>query len=301
MEAGNKDHGIINFLPSYRQNQMNYSRVLNYYDSVTSTTTYGIKFVESEKETYVIKGKPHVVKASQFLLINKGQEFCCEVKEKNIVHGYCLNLEEDLLQKVYCQMIHSDEFLIDNPQFARKEQLDFHEAVYLPADVFNQFLTKNISRIRLEKDISFIDSYSFYHEACYQLLLSQRFTQKQIQKIRASKNSTRKEIFYRLNIARDIIDADISQKLAISFLAKECGLSEFHFYRSFKEAFGISPHQYVMNKRMEQSMVLLREEKSLITDIAYRVGFNDVCSFTKCFKRHFKVSPGKVHLASQDD
>lgn len=298
MEAANKEHRIISFIPSHGQNQMNYSRVLNYFDNVTSTATYGIKFVQNEKETYIIKNRPHIVKANQFLLINKGQEFCCEVKEKNIVRGFCLNLEEDLLRKVYYEMMHSEEFLIDNPQFMRKEQLDFHEAVYSPSDVFNQFLARNISRIRLEKDKSFIDSYGFYHEACYQLLLSQRFTQRQIQKIKASKNSTRKEIFYRLNIARSIIDADISQKLAIGFLAKESGLSEFHFYRSFKEAFGISPHQYVMNKRMEQSMVLLREERSFIKEIAYRVGFNDVCSFTKCFKRYFKISPGKVHLRS---
>src|SRR5450432_2307307 len=101
---------------------MNYSRVVNYCDSVTSATTYGIKFVESEKETYIIKNKPHVVKENQFLLINKGQEFCCEVKEKNVVHGFCLNLDEDLLQKISYQMTHSEEALIDNPDIVKKVQ-----------------------------------------------------------------------------------------------------------------------------------------------------------------------------------
>lgn len=296
METINKkDPGIIKFLPSYRQNQINYSRVLNYSNNEIAAETYGIKFVETGRETYTIKNKAHVVTQNQFLLINKGQQYFCEVNEKNTVHGFCLNLEENLLQKIYYQMNHAEETLIDNPDFTAKVPLEFHETIYSRSDIFNQFLSDNISRLKLEKDISRADSYDFYYEAGRHLLLSQLFTQRQIQKIRASKTSTRKEIFNRLNIARTLIDADISQKLSIDSLARQSGLSEFHFYRSFKEAFGITPHQYLINKRMEHSMTLLKEGKSLVTDIAYSVGFSDVCSFSKCFKKHFKISPNTIY------
>ncbi len=47
--------GITTFLPSFRGNQINYSRVLNYYNNVPCATTFGIKFVESGKEAYILQ------------------------------------------------------------------------------------------------------------------------------------------------------------------------------------------------------------------------------------------------------
>ncbi len=104
-----------------------------------------------EKKLISFKSKAHVVKENQFLLINKAQQYFCEVKEKNIVHGFCLNLEEDLLQKIYHQISRSEESLIDNPDFFCKEQFDFHETVYSSSDIFNQFLIKTIRRTQAGK------------------------------------------------------------------------------------------------------------------------------------------------------
>ncbi len=80
-----------------------------------------------------------------------------------------------------------------------------------------------------------------------------------MEKIKLPKSSIRKELFDRLNKAKDAIDEDISRKINISALAKEATLSEFYFHRSFKNAFGISPHQYVLNKRLEKSVELLKD------------------------------------------
>ncbi len=108
-----------------------------------------------------------------------------------------------------------------------------------------------------------------------------------------SKN-TNPELFYRLNKAKHVIDTDISQKIHIRLLAKEATLSEFHFYRSFKNAFGISPYQYLLNKRLEKSIELLKEKKFRLTEIAYQVGFNDIYSFSKSFKKRFNTCPSRV-------
>ncbi len=114
-----------------------------------------------------------------------------------------------------------------------------------------------------------------------------------MEKINSPQNSN-KELFDRLSKAKNAIDEDISRKININALAKEATLSEFHFYRSFKNAFGISPYQYVLNKRLEKSMELLKEGKFMLTEIAYQVGFNDIYSFSKSFKKHFNSCPSQL-------
>lgn len=91
--------------------------------------------------------------------------------------------------------------------------------------------------------------------------------------------------------AKNIIDEDVSRQVDITMLAKEAALSRFHFFRCFKNAFGMSPYQYLINKRLEKSMELLKEGTFQVTDVAYEVGFTNIYSFSRSFKKHFKICP----------
>ena len=292
----NKNTGIRNFLPPLGESGINYSSLLNYSQSVPSTNIYGIKYVEAEKEIYVVRNKRFVVKEKQFLVINKGQEFYIDLREKKLVKGFCINLDEALLQKVFYEMKSAEEKLLNYPLNDGQGHIEFHEDVFSSHDIFSNFLTGAIRQLRSNGTEYPCDIYSFYNEAAYHLLRSQKFVAGQIEKIKASKPSTKKEIFNRVNTAKNIIDNDITQKLEIDFLARESSLSEFHFYRSFKEAFGVTPHQYILKKRLEKSLALLQEGKLSVTDVAYHSGFNDVCAFSKSFKKLYKVAPTRLDL-----
>lgn len=102
------------------------------------------------------------------------------------------------------------------------------------------------------------------------------------------------DLYARLQKARRIVDEDISRKININSLAREANLSAFHFSRLFKHAFGISPYQYVLNRRLERSFELLKGGDYMLTDIAYQVGFNDIYSFSKSFKKRFNICPSKL-------
>lgn len=115
-----------------------------------------------------------------------------------------------------------------------------------------------------------------------------------MEKVKFKKILAKEELYQRLNKAKNVIDQDISRKIKINLLAREATLSEFHFYRSFKSAFGISPHQYMLNKRLERSMELLKEGNYMLTEIAYKVGFNDIYSFSKSFKKRFNTCPSQL-------
>jgi AraC-like DNA-binding protein len=97
--------------------------------------------------------------------------------------------------------------------------------------------------------------------------------------------------------AKDRIDAHYSEPLDVRGLARTAGLSEAHFSRQFHRAFGESPHQYVIARRMSRAAALLVAGDRPIAEICRSVGLRSIGSFTTMFGRRFGVSPGAYRSA----
>jgi AraC-like DNA-binding protein len=91
--------------------------------------------------------------------------------------------------------------------------------------------------------------------------------------------------------ARDLADARYAEPLSVADMARAAGLSPSHFSREFKRAFGESPHQYLLTRRLERAAMLLRVTDWLVADICFAVGAGSVGSFTASFTRIFGCSP----------
>lgn len=74
-------------------------------------------------------------------------------------------------------------------------------------------------------------------------------------------------------------------------VAAVCYMSEFHFFRSFREAFHITPYQYLLKMRLQLSLDMLKSGKHTISSIATTCGFPDLYTFSKAFKREFGIPP----------
>ncbi len=107
------------------------------------------------------------------------------------------------------------------------------------------------------------------------------------------KSNTKKEILRRLIKGREFIDDNFRKKIGVKEIAGYSCLSEFHFFRSFKEAFGITPHNYLIRKRLNAADKLLRDRRVSIGEIAFECGFADIHSFSKSYKKQFGVPPSK--------
>ncbi|QJU54886.1 AraC family transcriptional regulator [Herbiconiux sp. KACC 21604] len=94
----------------------------------------------------------------------------------------------------------------------------------------------------------------------------------------------REESNRRLLRARDAIDRAYAEPLDIATLARVALVSEAHFIRSFKAAFGESPHRYLQRRRVERAMFLLRETDRPILDICLEVGFSSLGTFGRTFR-----------------
>lgn len=88
----------------------------------------------------------------------------------------------------------------------------------------------------------------------------------------------------RLLRAKDRMDAASHEEWPIRRLARVSGVSEAHFARSFKDAFGVPPHRYLLTRRIERATALLRETDLSITGIAFRTGWKSLGTFGRTFR-----------------
>ena len=91
--------------------------------------------------------------------------------------------------------------------------------------------------------------------------------------------------------AKDLADARYFEHLDVDDMARAAGLSRAHFSREFRRAFGESPHQYLLTRRLERAAALLRTTDRSVATVCFDVGLQSVGSFTTSFKRAFGASP----------
>ncbi len=103
----------------------------------------------------------------------------------------------------------------------------------------------------------------------------------------------------RLLRARDRMDAASHEEWPIGRLASVSGVSEAHFARSFKQAFGLPPHRYLLTRRIERAKALLRDTGLPVTDIAFQTGWNSLGTFGRIFRDITGESPSELRAREQ--
>lgn len=96
---------------------------------------------------------------------------------------------------------------------------------------------------------------------------------------------------WRVKLAIEFIDQRIDQSLSLAELGAAVGLSPMHFAARFRAATGISPHTFVLRRRIEHAQTLLATTTSTVADIAFSVGFRTQAHFTTVFRRHVDDTP----------
>jgi AraC-like DNA-binding protein len=97
--------------------------------------------------------------------------------------------------------------------------------------------------------------------------------------------------------AKDLIDARYREPLDVPTLARAARLSPAHFSREFRRAFGETPHQYLLTRRLERAAALLRNTDRPVAAVCFAVGLRSLGSFTTSFGRAYGLSPAAYRAA----
>jgi AraC family transcriptional regulator len=92
----------------------------------------------------------------------------------------------------------------------------------------------------------------------------------------------------------EFVDAGLSGTLTLDQLGRVAALSPFHFAHAFKATTGVSPHQFVVARRMHRAVLLLAETNLPVSEVATAIGFSNVSHFRRLFRREVGVQPGEL-------
>ena len=97
----------------------------------------------------------------------------------------------------------------------------------------------------------------------------------------------------RLRRVFEYIEANLDVNVRLDTLAREVGVSAFHFSRLFRQSTGSSPHQYLLRRRLDRAKTLLRQPDVSLAEVSASTGFADQSHFTKVFRQFTGVTPSE--------
>lgn len=258
------------------------------YDGATQFDQVAAKFVLNGEETYHINERKYTVKKGEYIIGNGGQ--LAEVQMKELTAGLCVDISNEVIREVAALYFDQSDFL------------DF-----LLGDKFlvNKYKTKNTSLgMRLQSfglhnllNLKAPNKELFNEELFLSLgesiVMDQSTVFNELSKLDFKKRVVNEENYRKLLETKDFMDAHFLAEIDVASLTHTACMSKFNFIRLFKLTFGLSPYQYLLNKRLNfaKNQILSGEQ---VTDVAFQTGFANVAAFSKAFKSHFSVAPSKV-------
>ena len=97
------------------------------------------------------------------------------------------------------------------------------------------------------------------------------------------------------------IDTHACEPIDLQLLARHASLSPFHYLRIFSASLGVTPHQYLIRRRLCRAARLLADEDLTVTDVSLEAGFSDLSNFVRSFHRAAGLSPRAFRRAARGD
>ena len=278
----------------FTESSMDYS-VLKQFYSKNSFRNFSIKYVIEGAEFYNVNGADFKIESDQYLLAGKQSSGEVTVNSQKNVRGICIDLMPEIISEVAANFIEPGAAITDLSIDTFFSSTDFPENKY---NAKTTHLGWSLSQLRLQitEDVSQIlkPNKEFYYLISECLVSDHIPLHKYFQNLKTIKNSTKKDLFRKLLLAKEYIDSAFLLPIDIEKTAHTGGLSEYHFFRLFKTSFGISPYQYILNKRLLYAHQLLKTKHFTVSAAATSSGFGDIYNFSRAFKKKFGYPPSGV-------
>jgi hypothetical protein len=152
-----------------------------------------------------------------------------------------------------------EEFLLDDPFEQRmKPETLFFTGIYQPEGEIKSLLDNISARAKAGARLDQTALDQWFYQLMEQLVFLQKQVKSEIDGIPSRKSATREELYRRLRRARDFIRANADRELKIEEIASVACLSPYHFLRTYKSSFGITPHRELLDARLEKARRLMR-------------------------------------------
>ncbi|MEM7367132.1 MAG: AraC family transcriptional regulator [Bacteroidota bacterium] len=252
---------------------------------------YLIRYVVSGAELLQQEHNRYPLSEGSFFLFNPGQHLKAKSANGKKVIAVNFWIPAHVLKDVFKSLGESQSLKGNIPEDAQRHPL-FFEQPYESSEYPVEQLIHPIAKKLSQGEIIHPTQWEYIQaELSTQILLIQDVIYAQMERITSAKLSTRKELYRRLCMAKSYIHTNLHTPLDLDTLSQVACLSKFHFIRLFKEAFGCTPRQYLIGRRLDTASQLLIQSNKSFHDICQEVGLKDSSSFGRLFKRNFGTTP----------
>jgi AraC-like DNA-binding protein len=276
---------------------MDYIKILANGNRITSTTTlqrsssetaenFTIRFVFGGSEICTIGRRKLSVQNDSFIVLNKGTLFTSNIESDTPVTIFSISFDEAFVDDFKRTWLIPDE-----PD--DEVMLNLAETIY----PFKGEMRAIISQFKdywenCATETATTDEYMNQCLLCYLGVYHEEVLQKAAN-LNFLHYNTRVEILRRLNLAKEYLYANYSRNINLDNLADHACLSVNHLLRTFKLAYNQSPHQFLIQLRLQRAQSLLTKTEYPIYEIVNMVGFKCTSSFIRLFRMRYKTTPLK--------
>jgi AraC family transcriptional regulator len=279
---------------SYTDNRIFYSELRQAY-ATGVLQNLGIKYVAEGTEYYKIGQTEYKVSEKQLLIAGACPGAQGFVDSATLVKGICIDFNPATVSDAFSclaakERIDPDLFVSDVPcAYSFFE----HVAPAGSSTVAARLVRLETHLLNHNFSIPFVNE-EWFLELLEDLICDQHEKWKCSNALKYTKLSTQKEVLRRLLIGKCYMDENFCANPDIKSIAQLSCLSQFTFFRSFRDAFGITPHQYMLRKKMELAVTLLTRENRSVMETALQLNFSDVHAFSNAFRKKFGYPPSAI-------
>jgi AraC family transcriptional regulator len=252
---------------------------------------FSIRLVFSGHEQYNIGNRDLNIYPGNFLVINQDTIYDRKIYSYIPSNTFSVFFAPGFLSSFHSSVANSEAELLTDPFSAAKANPSFLETIY----PFKGHLMCNMLHLKEYFDNGDIndllaDDYLYHTLLLFYQLYNQEILAKSKQ-LDISNSRIRTEIFKRLSVAKDYMLSNYHQQVTLEDISNIACLSAPHLFRTFRQTFQCSPHQYLVKIRLDNARHLLKTTKYSLNEIVNLVGFTCASTFIKLFKKRYGHTP----------
>jgi len=274
-------------------------RIQSNYELPEHDASLGIVYTLSGSFNLHLNGKKSILHTEDFVMVDEHSLLSLTVKGSE-TQPVLLYFQEGTANQIATSLYFNADQLIAQPLISNSLDFSLLERQHKMDSDFS-------TRLRLLADLpdscsSFfaLKSDAIVRSILEDILMANKSAREEALRLNVKKKSTRVEIYKRLYIAKEWMEANYHQPITLNDIADEALLNSQHFLRLFSQLFKKTPHQFLIDLRLERAGNLLATTNASVSDICLSVGWESLASFSKLFKQKQGLTPTAFRNMAQN-
>jgi AraC family transcriptional regulator len=228
--------------------------------------------------------------SGNYFVSNQSQEYTLQIEEGRTTETFNIHFGDRFAGSILNALVTPADRILDRGEEAEVSPFSFFNQLYrkdaqldtLIRQIIHSHDSEGFDKLLFEEQLSGIVEYQMQQH---------RHIVGIVQQLPPVRKATRIELYKRLSRAVDYMRACLGEELDLETLSTQACLSKFHFLRLFRLAYGLTPHQYIQQLRIEKALQLLAHTSIPVADLAYGLGFANSQSFSRLFVQRMGIYP----------